>query len=709
MLDSIREVDVLCDEFESEWKQGRTPRIAEFLHRTDRSSAESLLAELIKLDLYYRELSGETPSLADYETQFPDYKEVFRLLEGQIPTYVFQPRQLGKFHLRRHVGRGGFGDVWDAFDTKLERRVALKTPRDREVDPAHIRMFLREARAVAQIDHPNVVRVYDQGEVNGRPFIASEFVNGPTLARWVKWHDVEATQAARICRDIAQGLAAAHAAGVVHRDLKPGNVLMTKEDIPKITDFGLAKRLDEGKTTIGQPGAILGTFAYMSPEQARGNQYVDGRSDIYSLGTILYELLTHRTVFKGTAEELLDQIYHRDPAAPRTLNQTIPHDLETICLKAISKLPTDRYQTALDFVDDLNRFLNGEPVLTRRIGLLERSWRWMLKHKAWSALVATVGIAALALVGVGWQRYEAYRSARQSVWIETKNAPGANVVFVPLDPRTGELVPEKKVTAGTSPVEGVLLLPGDYLVVAYVDNDFFHEVYRHVPDKEEENALPAAQRNRRWKLSESGEIVLPDITLFAQQDVTKDMVLAPNGQYLFAPTELTVGQFKEIFQEDWREKCGEPPEETWALRCIPFDSAVSVAENAGFRLPTLLEYEQFVESTQPGDDCNIGANTPVLESDVRTTAAGQKIYGLQSNVAEWTVTLPAQVVLVTSKKQVPLQGPQVSASRLVQGPLETTATQNSGAKLVFEALDRSIWRNEVGLRFSRSTGPRFTD
>ncbi|MEZ5940875.1 MAG: serine/threonine-protein kinase [Planctomycetaceae bacterium] len=720
-MDAIHEVDVLCDEFESEWKQGRTPQIVEFLHRTDSSLVESLLAELVKLDLYYRELNGETPSLADYETQFPDYKEVLRSLEAQIPTYIVQPRRLGTFLLKRHVGRGGFGDVWDAFDTKLQRRVALKTPRDREVDPAHLRLFLREARAVAQIEHPHVVRVYEQGEVNGRAYIAAEFVDGPTLARWVKWHDVDAAEAARICRDIALGLVAAHAAGVVHRDLKPGNVLMAAGDVPKIVDFGLAKRLD-GTTTIGQPGTILGTFAYMSPEQARGNQYVDGRSDVYSLGAILYELLTHRTVFKGTAQELLDQIYHREPAAPRTLNQTIPQDLETICLKAISKLPADRYQTAQQLVDDLNRFLNGEPVLARRVGLVERSWRWIRTHKAWSALVGTVGVAALALAGIGWQRFEEYRAARQVVTLKTE-PPGAKVVFVPLDPRTGEPVPEKKVKAGKSPVRQ-RLLPGDYLVVTYVDDEFFHEVYRHVPDKGAMNSLKYHQRHRNWEVLGGDVIELPSVTLHVQPFVAANMVKPFAGaEYVIAETEFTLVDYHKTLNTDQQPKgngCIVIPSDDWALRCTAFDDAMGIAERAGGRLPTLFELQACLGRTQIAHESSIDPNHPVGEGDARRTSDGIIIYGLTSNVAEWTISfspnLPEVIELevdppfeIVGAPPFQFAGPEAGSSRIVFGPLSddemNSPTDANHNRMFF----RNTWRNDLGLRLARSIAPRFTD
>lgn len=244
------ELDKLCDEFESMWKEGSRPDISSFLTRTKNAEVSTVLVELIKLDLYYRQQQGEQPALTDYETKFPEHQDALGKLQAQLPTFVVEPRVLGHFKLVRLAGRGGFGDVWDAFDTQLQRRVALKLPRDRNPERSHVRMFLREARAAAQLDHPGVARVYGHGEINGRAYIAYEFVEGLSLAAWIKRHNVTFKEAARICLEIAEALACAHAAGVIHRDLKPANVLVTRETTIKLVDFGLARR-EDGASTIG--------------------------------------------------------------------------------------------------------------------------------------------------------------------------------------------------------------------------------------------------------------------------------------------------------------------------------------------------------------------------------------------------------------------------------------------------------------------------
>ncbi len=718
-IKAIQEVDLLCDEFESAWKEGNRPHITDYLKRVRNASTSTILIELVKLDLYYREQDGDTPALADYETQFPDYEDVFLELQTQLPTFIVQARTLGHFKLVRHVGRGGFGDVWDTIDTKMQRRVALKTPHGRDPDPALVQLLLREAQSAAQLDHPGIARVYEQGEINGRAYIISEFVEGPTLAKWVKYNDVTHKNAAQVCLEIAEALAAAHKANVVHRDLKPSNILMSPGNHPKLVDFGLAKRLD-GTTTIGEPGTIMGTLAYMSPEQARGSKQVDGRSDIYSLGAILYELLTNRVLFKGTLEQVLDQIFHATPGEPRTFNQTIPKDLETICLKAIEKLATDRYQTAQEFADDLRRYLDDEPILGRRLNLLRRATRWVSKNRATAGLIGLAGTVSLALGGFSWSIYDDYRSARQLVSLDTVPS-GANVIFVPRNARTGELEPEHKVRAGKSPVKQ-LLLPGDYLVVAYMNEEFFHEVYRHIPDVEEAPSLPPIERHRSWRVQEDGGIGVRRITLAHQSDIVPDMVRSSNKSNVFLDeTELTIGgldaNMGRTFDQQGREVrlgaqgCAEQFPAEYAARCLSFDKAVLVAERLGKRLPTWDEYREFMPDGQFPDVDELTTRIPVYEGDVRSAAGQKKIYGLFSNVAEWTMTLPNAIRVETPDSEDALQpreftGGNGRAGRSVFGPL-TTDDWNANPNhlnIVLQIQERPT----IGMRGARSARPRFT-
>lgn len=707
--EAIKEIDVLCDEFESQWKDGHQPEIADFLRRTQHASASTLLVELVKLDFHYREKNGETPSFADYETRFSQYPDALRELGSHLPSHLLQNRDLGKFRLLHHIGQGGFGDVWDAIDTVLNRRVAIKTPRDRHPDPTQIRMFLREAQAIALLDHPGIVRIYEHGEQHGRAYIASEFIEGPTLTSWVKTREVTPQDAARICLKIAEGLTAAHAKDVIHRDLKPGNVMMPSDDCPKIVDFGLAKQMDGG-TQLTRPGQVMGTYAYMSPEQAQGNK-VDHRSDIYSLGVILYELLTNRVPFKGVGPEMVTQIVKDDPATPRSFNLSIPKDLETICLKAISKTPEKRYQSALELSDDLQRFLRGDPITARRSSSVESALRWIRRNVTLSALIGLSSFMLLGLGGWSWSKYTEYRAARMLVSINTQ-PEGAKVIFVPLDPRTGDPRPENKVATGPSPIKQ-MLLPGDYLVVAYMDDEFFHEVYRHVPDEEESKTLPKVQRHLNWFVTPDGPIKLPTVTLFHQQEVTKDMVKPTENSHVYLDqTEITVGQYRSVIPPSinasgdvvgsFAATCGDDIPADFAARCISYDEALVLTELLGKRLPALEEYGLLMPTESIQQQATPQIEIPVLSGDTIAVFGGQELYGLLSNVSEWTTSSPSKFMIGNEPQSVSENA--ALASRATFGPRVRAANERADYQ---NFVGRNELQPDVGFRGSRSATPRF--
>jgi eukaryotic-like serine/threonine-protein kinase len=307
-------------------------------------------------------------------------------------------KKVEQFELIDVLGYGACGTVYKAHDTKLDRMVAIKVLRAGNLARAEEKArFLRESRITAQLCHRAIVPVYDVGEYDGSPFIISEFIQGTTLTQWLVTHKPTFEESAALVSELADALQYTHDNGVIHRDVKSSNVIVDDNGQPHLTDFGLAKR-EANEIAITIDNQVIGTPAYMSPEQARGEgSKVDGRTDVYSLGVLLYEMLTGELPFRGSTRMLLHQVLWDEPKSPRSLNDRIPPDLETICLQSMAKEPSRRYATAGKLAEDLERFKRHEEIEGRPADSLERTWRWCRRNPK---LASLVGVTAASLVAV---------------------------------------------------------------------------------------------------------------------------------------------------------------------------------------------------------------------------------------------------------------------------------------------------------------------
>jgi serine/threonine-protein kinase len=374
----------------------------------DDPRVEALVEELLNSHGDAEEICRDCPELLpQVRAEWQRVREIQTELEVLFPdsagpndgippaSSVSQFPKISDHEVLEVLGHGGAGVVYKAWHLRLDRPVAVKMllagPFAR---PQELERFVREARAAAGLNHPNIVQIYEVGNAEGRPYFTMEFVEGGSLAQKLAGAPQPVRQAAALTATLAETVQVAHQHGIIHRDLKPANVLLTGEGIPKIADFGLARRLEEegGPTQSGIP---LGTPSYMAPEQAGGKTSAIGPAvDVYALGAILYELLTGRPPFRGeSGAETVQQVLHREPVPPLQLNAAVPRDLETICLECLQKTPQHRYATALELAEDLGRFQRGEPIAARPVSRAERVVRWARRKPTAAALA----LAALTL------------------------------------------------------------------------------------------------------------------------------------------------------------------------------------------------------------------------------------------------------------------------------------------------------------------------
>jgi serine/threonine-protein kinase len=377
-----------------------------------------LVEEILDTERTPEEVCSDTPDLLPaVRKRLAQIEKLGLQLDKMFPTEGPTNRQgaarakadielptISGYEVKEILGRGGIGVVFKARQLKLNRIVALKMLlAGAYAGPEELARFRREAEAVAALRHPNIVQVYDADELTGRPFFTMEYVEGGTLEHRLAGKPQPPAQAAQLVATLAAAVQFAHQSGIIHRDLKPVNILLTADGTPKISDFGLARRL-EGAADLTRTGAPMGTPGYMPPEQALGSRALGPSADIYALGAILYELLTGRPPFHGeTAGETVQQVLSQEPVPPSRLNFKVPRDLETICLKCLAKEPDKRYPSALALAADLERFQRGEPIAARRPGLAERLGKWVRRRPATAGLIGATALFTIALiVGALW-------------------------------------------------------------------------------------------------------------------------------------------------------------------------------------------------------------------------------------------------------------------------------------------------------------------
>jgi WD40 repeat protein len=373
----------------------------------------------------------------DCPEQMPELRRLIQDLEGMRPALAAASEAatgppapagdgdgagpapaLAGYEILGELGRGGMGVVYRARQVRANRVVALKMILAGGHAGEHeLARFRTEAEAVARLQHPHIVQIHEVGEAEGRPFFSLEYCPGGSLAAKLQGTPLPPREAARLVEALARAMDAAHQKGIIHRDLKPANVLLAEDGTPKITDFGLAKKLEDAAGQTGS-GDVLGTPSYMAPEQAGGRaREVGPLADVYALGAILYECLTGRPPFKAaTALDTLLQVLSEEPVPVRRLQPKVPVDLETIALKCLQKEPARRYGSARALAEDLGRFQAGEPIAARPVGRLERTWRWCRRNPAVAGSLAAVAVALCGGTGIAtWQAVEARDEARRTV------------------------------------------------------------------------------------------------------------------------------------------------------------------------------------------------------------------------------------------------------------------------------------------------------
>ncbi|MEZ6044632.1 MAG: protein kinase [Planctomycetaceae bacterium] len=365
-------------------------------HSQDMESCSNLMVEHPRLQELYRCLN-DLDTLAPESVSIGNSEPVSQPLVDNLTSSMLQELWIENYELLEEIGRGGMGVVYKALQTDLQRIVAIKMIRSSSLASSEeVKRFEQEARAAEKLQHPHIVRIYEAGQIAGQPYFSMEYVPGQSLHQILRRGPIDPRRAAELLQKICLGVHHLHENHILHRDLKPQNILIDQTDCPHITDFGLAKILEED-FDLTQTGAVLGTPGYMSPEQASPSTGIcSAASDVYSLGAILYHTLTGRPPFAGPNPfETLMAVLESEPLLPRKLNPKIPRELELICLKCLEKKPENRFQSAQELAEELERYLQGEPLQTTTAELAHRFKRFVRRELPLVARLSGIGVAAV--------------------------------------------------------------------------------------------------------------------------------------------------------------------------------------------------------------------------------------------------------------------------------------------------------------------------
>ncbi len=683
-----------CSDFEMALAAGSRPDISGYLKDTSDAHRASLLTRLILIELRHRAESGESPRLDEYIRRFPDAREaierlkpIYESLVAEVEKVVAEtalaPKvvgRLGRYELLEIIGSGGFGTVWKAFDPHLKRRVALKTIDKGFELGNNVDLARHEASIAAQLSHPSIVRLYDLDEQDGKTFMVSELIDGVSLKRLLEYGPLDPSLVANHCRQIALALDVAHQEGIIHRDVKPDNILVDIHGIPKLTDFGIAQWID-AEFTLRRQNHLMGTVNYMSPEQAQGKRSVP-QSDVYSLGVVMYELLTGKRPHRGKLDEVITGHQFRAPVPPRTLNPKIPRDLEIICLKALEKRPTERYASGKELAADLQRWLNGDPIVARPLSLFGKLQRITRRHPV---TVASVGVGVSSLAGC-LALLAASLPPTPGLLVNVVTDPaGATVKIIPLDAKTEQPDFNRSVSpSGKTPLK-VRLEAGRYMVVAAAGTPRAetHTAWRLVPESADSMAKTANYPFYFRKVN-GGEIAWPTIFLSPTASGA-DLFPIPGadgetGDFRISRDVFTYGDRWSIRPhiEDQERAAGHQPDEPFLCN---FASAEHWAEAGGGRLPTQAEYQALDQYLMQANNAPLRGRFPRLYDDQ----------------PEWTRTLTADDADATG-----LDHPMQTSRRKVTGFVATPDQQTLSVE------DREPLGTQLMFRIARD-GNSITD